>query len=298
MLQRKRRKGFWWYSWLLVLLVGGGIGGGWYLGDQRWQEGPKDYRSTALLKADIREPYLAGVSPDQPRGVLSATQLEAQRVVRGVETLRPVMRELRLTDRWVVTEGEALRMLAESVDVDLSEGEFKIVTVRPDPAEAAEIANAVAARAALALRESDQAQREAAAQRLEEELDRERLPLRRALATATEALKAEGIPIAVTEETDLSTYMELAPVLDAQVEIESAKERLREREQKQVEERRHWQKDMEVPEVTVQAVPAVKFSGPERTPFQQQGMLYGGTIGLGLGLLLMFVFWKLFTPKR
>ncbi len=299
MLKRKRRKGFWWYSWILILLAIGGTVGGYFYANQVWEKGPKEYRSVAILEADIRKPFAQGKMLSDTEGVNNSSQTEAKRILNGLGTLRPVLRELNLANTWVLDDSEALKILSESVDVDISQkDEISITVTRDSPQEAADIANAISRQALTSLAEMDERKRTEAAERLDEKISEARKPVLAALAKAAAAMKANGLPLEPTLETNLRPFFEITEVLEASVELEDAKDDLEDVQQSQSNERSFWDTALNEIKVVQEAVAPARFSGPDKQPIQKEFALWGLTLGLLLGLILMLLLWKLFSPKR
>ncbi len=298
MLKRKRRKGFWWYSWILVLLAIGGTVGGYFYGNQQWESGPKQYRTTAIMEAEIRKPYTqqnAAVSP----GRSHENQSEALRVLRGKETLLPVMRALQLSNRWGLGDSEALQVLLESVDTELGKGnEILIIGTGSSPEEAAELANATVAQGMENLKLLADRKKSEGLDVLQKKLDRAYEPIQRALDEATLAFEENRLPLVPTEDTDLTPYMEIEAVLKAKVDLDTSKERYNEVRLLQREQRLYWERALSEPRVVQEAMAPSKISGPPKEPLLKQWALLGLTAGLILGLLLMLIFWKLFSAKK
>ena len=304
MLHRKRRKGFWWYSWLLVLTIGGGVVGGYYGGLKMWEAAPKDYEATAVMRVEIRPVFtptgaveLAAEEGLDLGGDNSVNELEALRYAQGSESLKPTIRELDLAAKWGLTESETLAELANSVDAELEVPEITISVIRSDPEEAALLANTVAKNAVDSLKRFDESLHTTAMKRLDAELAVVRGPVNLALEEAATALREAKVPITPTIDTDLQPYMEIPEVLNAAVDLTSAKERLEQVQRDQKKERIFFARPMASPEIIKEATPPAKHVGPPTEPFTQQGMLMGSIAGILGGLLLMFIFWKLFTPK-
>lgn len=303
MLHRKRRKGFWWYSWLLVLTIGGGVVGGYFGGLKMWEDAPKDYRASAVLRVEVRPVFnAAGVEQigdvSVVRGELSVNELEALRYAEGSESLKPTMRELDLAAKWALTEAETLAELANSVDAEMEGSEVKILVTRSDPAEAAQLANAIASNAVESIKRFDETLHLEAMTRLDGELALAREPVTLAVQEASNALREAKIPITVTVDTDLQPYMEIPEVLEAQVDLEAAKEQFEQVQRDQKSERIFFTRPMASPEIVKEATPPAKHVGPPTEPFTQQGMLVGASAGILGGLLLMFLCWKIFSPRR
>jgi len=277
MLKRKRRKGFWWYSWILVLLTIGGAVGGYFWGEKKWEKADKEYRSTAILDVPVRE--LFGVSSsDGATGAESVNRNNALKSIRGVKTLKEVMRSLNLTSRWVVAEEECLKILTQSVSAEFGDGnEVNLTVTRNSPKEAEELVNAVADQALEAVGLFDTQKKEKGLELLDEELERAREPIDRALASAASALEANKLPIVPNVDTDLSPYMEIKEILDAKVDLDAAKEDYRQAELAQLKKRSYWDRSLAAPKVIQKGVAPATFSGPEKKPFHNEGTLQGFT---------------------
>ncbi len=298
MLNRKKRKGFWWYSWILILLAIGGVVGGYYYGNQEWEKGAKEYRAKAIVQADIRKRFLQGKAIAGVESSTDPNRSEAKKILQGVGTLRPVMQVLNLTNRWTLSDAEALKRLSGGVDVQISDKDEVVIRVTSSaPKEAAEIANAVAAQATESLNVLDEKKKTEALNLLEAEIAEARKPVILALEVVKIALDSNGLPIIPTEDTDLRPYLEIEDVLTASVDLDLAKENLKQIQKEQTRERLHWSAKMRAPQVVQEAVPPASFSGPDKAPIQKKFALYGLSAGLLLGLTLMFLLWKLFTPK-
>jgi len=253
----------------------------------------------AVLKADIRRPFERGKEIEVAAGVRHSNQSEAKRELQGLKTMTPVMRVLNLNNRWTLNDAETLKLLSNSVDVEVAANdEITIKVVRDSAQEAAEIANAVAAQATESLTLLDERKKEKSARALDKILTKEREPIDRALEDAAAAFRANDLEIVPTAETDLSPYMEIPEILGARVDLDAALENFENEERKQKDERLYWERALIPTSVVQPAVAPANFSGPDKGPIQREYALYGVTAGLILGLLLMFILWKLFSPKR
>ena len=116
-----------------------------------------------------------------------------------------------------------------------------------------------------------------------------------ARAKIKSALAENNIPIDPQPGMKIDEiYTVLPKVHDAMVEWDLAQRNLVERQSDQVQYTNYWKKSVRPSLVSENAVPALSFIGPELQPFQVEWSLYGLTLGLVVGSLLMLVCWKLF----
>ncbi|MDB4544616.1 hypothetical protein N9Z83_01595, partial [Akkermansiaceae bacterium] len=160
--------------------------------------------------------------------------------------------------------------------------------IRPDPAESAELANAIAKRVPEVIKNLDEFNKAEGLERLKLEAE----PYIKTEQDAKDALKKALADMKVNLEIepgiDLNIYMTVPAVAEAKEYWDTVRET-----KIAFEFERYWQKITKPSLVTTKATPAPYFTGPEVQPFQMQFGLYGLTLGLFVGILLMAVCWKL-----
>ncbi len=267
------------------------------LGKKNWENAPKDYLSMAVLKVDIREPYAVEGAPSTALGALSPNESEIMRRLESDQGLAPIVANLDLTKRWEMGTPDATLELNQSVDLDLDPetDELTVTVKRHDPKEAAEIASAVVNEIPNRIRVIDQLDREAAGKRLDDELQ----PFLDAETEARTALKsalaANGIPIDPKPGQDLGAYNLIDEVVAAKIDWDHAIDVLRGARNDQFKLASHWKKKLRPSFVVEKPLVPKSFVGPKVEPFQQEGALYGMTLGLVLGALASLLCWKLFS---
>ena len=295
MKRRRGRRSFWWWSWLLLLTALGGTIGGAYYGKLEWEKADKDYPASAVVNVDIRAPFKGNNLEENPTGMANVNEAQVMKEIESHDALSKVAANLNLTQKWALGLDEVIAALRSSLDLHLDQEEKKmeVAIVRPEPNEAAEIANAIAKIVPDVIKALDTANKSAGLERLKLEAD----PYNKTESEARQALKKALADIKVNLEIrpgmDLNIYMTVPAVAEAKEYWDTVRETKIAFDISQGEYERYWQKLLKPSFVTTQATPAPTFSGPEMQPFQVQFGVYGLTLGLFGGILLMAIFWKL-----
>jgi len=296
MKRRRGRRSFWWWSWLLLITAAGGTFGGAFFGKKVWEKAEKEYPSTAVVKVGIRPPFQGKQYDDVPTGVANVNEAAVMAKMESHDGLSAIAAELDLMQRWGLGLDEVIAALRSSLDLDLNqkENELNVTVVRPNPEEAAELANVIAKKFPEIIKEFDKTNKAEGLERLKLEAapyaeaeEEARLMVKKALADIK--VKLDPRP-----GVDLGIYMSVPAVLDAKLGWESASEARVAFLKGQIEYESYWNKPTKPSLVSTKATPAPTFSGPELQPFQIQFGLYGLTLGLFAGILLMGILWKLF----
>lgn len=297
MKKRRGRRSFWWWSWLLLLVAGGFTAAGFYIGQKKWENAPKDYQATALVSFHVRAPFVGlGVAATTPSGFATSNELAVMREIRSDEALADFISEMDLAEKWGLGSQEAIEALRPAIQLDLDKTtqQLAIVVTRPDPQEASDLANAIASNVSTTIQAADEKAKAESNEALEVELE----PFREAeVASRTalrEALAERQIKIDPASGVDLGPYLFIPEVMSAKIEWDSAREVLGSTQQGQSQYLNYWARAVKPSVVTLRAEPPAGFVGPEVKPFQVEWSLYGLTIGLALGMLLSFACWKLF----
>lgn len=272
--------------------------GGFLYGKKRWEEAPKDYQSVATISFHVRDPFVVpGKSAEVTSSRLAdVNEAEVLRETESDAALAPIITKYDLTKKWELGTEDALSELRTSLELELDreKDELYAIVIRHDPAEAAELANAIAEGIIPRIKELDEKRR---AEGLGKQ-DQEMQPFRDAETEARDALQkvldAKEIKIKVTPNVDLGDYLFDEDILVAKLEWDSAVENVSSALRGQVSYTNYWKKAVRPSLVKEKAVPAPSFIGPELQPFQVEWSLFGMTGGLVLGSLLMLVCWKLF----
>ena len=298
MKRRRGRRGFWWWSWLLALVTIGGVVGGYFYGNKKWEDGPKDYQSWAKVSLHIRPPFVAsGAQRNDSSSRLDNLNEEAVlRDIRSDEALSQVISDLSLTQVWEMGTDDALTELRSSVNVEYErlEKSMAIIVSRHDPNEAALIVNTIADGVAERVKVVDQKQKLAGAKILSQELAPYIQDEIQAKTALRDAFTDKGVTIDPKPGMDISIYLLDRKILEAHLEWQTSLENLQGVRSSQGAFESHWKRDMRPTIVTEKGVPPPSFVGPEKEPIQIQWALYGLTLGLVLGSLLSLLCWKLF----
>lgn len=296
MKRRRGRRGFWWWSWLLALITIGTTVGGFYYGEKRWEEAPKDYVAVAVLNVNIRKPFEASGVEVAETGLLNDSETKTLEGIQSKEGLSPICESLNLAERWEMNLDESVSELRASVDLELDNDtkELSVLVTRHEPEEAAEIANAIARSIPGRIKASDETMIEKETSKLQEEMkpylkeiEDARLELKRAFA-------ANGIPIDPQPGLDVSLYNHIPAVVSANLAWVEAREFHEVAVKGQREVSVYLKRKIKPSFVKAPAIPPTTISGPELKPFQVQTSLYGLTVGLLSGSILMVILWKLF----
>ena len=296
MKRRRGRRSFWWWSWLLLVTAVGGTLGGAMWGKKQWEEADKDYPSIAGVKVDIRAPFKGKKQKQSPTGLANLNEAQVMQEIESHDNLSQFATELDLTQKWGLGLEEAVSELRASVDLDLNQRkqELSVQVVRPNPDEAAELANAIAKKVPEVIKTLDESNKAEGLKRLKLEIEPYHKAEEEARLTLKKALADIKVKLDPKPGIDLGIYMEVPAILDAKVEWDSAREASLKFATGQREFEQHWQRKLSPSVVTTPAIPALNFTGPEVQPFQVQFGLYGLTLGLFGGIILMAICWKLF----
>jgi hypothetical protein len=292
MKKRRGRRGFWWWSWLLIALTIGGIVGGFFYGKKKWDEAPKEYLAYAALSFHVRDAFMSAGST----GLVDANESEVLRNVKSEESLRGIALNLDFANQWGVNQDEAVIRLRRGLDLDLDQATDQLtVSARlNDSQDAADFANAVAAEIPNLIKRLDEKNKK----EVMEQFSKEAQPLvdkeLTAKAMLKDSLAAKGVKLEPGPGVDLGDYLYIPEVLDAKLEWDSSSEALKVMYEDQAKYRNYWSKSVRPSFVMAKAIAPPSFVGPNLQPFQTRWSVYGMTLGLIAGSLLMLICWKLF----
>ncbi|YCM45372.1 hypothetical protein V2O64_04965 [Verrucomicrobiaceae bacterium 227] len=296
MKRRRGRRGFWWWSWLLALITIGTTVGGYFYGKKRWEDAPKDYVAVAVVSVDIRKPFAVLGVEVAATGLLNENESRMVREIESSEGLKPIVESLGLAKKWAMSVDEATTHLRSSIDLNLDSGskELSVVVTRHDPEESAEIANAVARAVPGRIEAADEKMVEAESAKLKAEIQPYIKDVEESRLALKAAFEANNIPIDPREGLDVGPYNQIPAVVSANLAWVEALDFHRVAVKGQSEISSYLDRGIKPSFVKEAAVPPTRISGPALEPFQLQTGLYGLTLGLLVGSLLMFIFWKLF----
>lgn len=268
------------------------------MGKKEWEEAPKEFQTTAKLTFHTRSPFVASQSGVQASSNSVANENESQvlREVLSDEILGEIVTKLDLAKKWGMAPAEVIMQLRSGVELDLTKerAELNVQVTLYDPAEAAEVANAIAEAVPGLIKVLDERNKVEGFKGLEMEVQ----PLVdeefAALSRLKERLKENGITIEPGPGVDLGDYLFIREVLDAKVEWDAAREILASMSKGQAEYRNYWGRSVKPSFIAARAEPPGGFVGPAVEPFQIRWSVYGMTAGMMLGSILMLIFWKLF----
>ncbi|MDB4687260.1 hypothetical protein OAE92_00580 [Akkermansiaceae bacterium] len=296
MKRRRGRRSFWWWSWLLFLTALGGTLGGAFYGKQEWEKADKEYPASAIVKTAIRAPFKGNNLKESPTGITNVNESQVIKEIESHAALSKIVADLNLTQKWALGLDDVIATLRSSLDVNLDQQDkmMEVAIVRPDPNEAAEIATAIAKLIPDVIKALDASNKSAGLERLKLEAE----PYNQTEGDARQALKQALLNIKVNLEPtpgmDLNIYMTVPAVAEAKEYWDTVRETKIAFDISQGEYSRYWQKPLKPSFVSSPAMPAPNFTGPEMKPFQVQFGLYGLTLGLFGGIVLMTICWKLF----
>ena len=296
MKRRRGRRSFWWWSWLLFLMAIGGTLGGAFYGRQEWERADKEYPAFAIVKTYIRAPFKGSNLKESPTGIANANESQLMKEIESRSALSKIAADLNLIQKWGLGIDEVIVALRSSLDLNLDQKDklMEVAIVRPDPNEAAEIATAIAKMVPDVIKTLDASNKSAGLERLKLEAK----PYNQTEAEARQALKQALLNIKVNLEPtpgmDLNIYMTVPAVAEAKEYWDTVRDTKIAFDISQGEYTRYWQKPLKPSFVSSPATPAPNFTGPEIQPFQVQFGLYGLTLGLFGGIVLMAICWKLF----
>ena len=298
MKKRRGRRGFWWWSWLLIALTIGGVVGGFFLWEKEVGRGPKEYVAYATLSFHVRDVFVSSQNEIQAgsTGVADANQSEVLRNVKLEESLKGIALNLDFADQWGMTQNEAVIRLRGGLDLDLDQvtDQLTVGARLNDSQDTADFANAVATEIPNLIKRLDEKKKKEATDQFSPDLQ----PLVDENLTAKEKLKeslaAKGVKLEPGPGVDLGDYLYIPEVLDAKLEWDSTSDALRAIYDSQSEYRNYWSKVVSPSFVMAKATAPPSFVGPNLQPFQARWSVYGMTVGLVVGSLLMLICWKLF----
>ncbi|MDB4265333.1 hypothetical protein N9891_01205 [bacterium] len=297
MKRRRGRRGFWWWSWLLALITIGGVVGGFFYGQKRWEEAPKDYISWATASVHIRPPFkVKGATADDANRLEDLSEEALLRDLKSEEVMEGIVADLDLSQRWALGTADAVADLRSSIDLDYDRlaNTLDVIVTRHEPKEAAEIANLLAGGVGARIKVVDEQQKLEAAEQQKVELQPfvdEEVRTRTALKNA---FKKKGITFDPKPGLDVSVYLLDPDLKIAYIEWDTTLQNLNGVKVDQGDFERHWGRSIRPTIVTEKAFAPPSFSGPAVEPFQMQWSLYGLTLGLVCGSLLSLICWKLF----
>jgi hypothetical protein len=277
--------------------VGGTLGGAFY-GKQEWEKADKEYPAYAIVKTDIRAPFKGNNLKESPTGIANINESQVMKEIESHAALSKIahQEDLDLIQEWGLGLDDVITTLRSSLDVNLNQRDkmMEVAIVRPNPDEAAKIANAIAEMVPDLIKALDASNKSAGLERLKLEAE----PYNQTEADARQALKQALLNIKVNLEPtpgiDLNIYMTVPAVAEAKEYWDTVRETKIAFDISQGEYGRYWQKPLKDSSVSRRATPAPNFTGPEVQPFQVQFGLYGLTLGLFGGIILMAICWKLF----
>ena len=280
---------------MFLVAIGGTLGGVFY-GRQEWDKADKEYPAFASVKTDIRAPFKGNNLKESPTGIANANESQLMKEIESRSALSKIAADLNLPQKWALGLDEVIAALRSSLDLNLDQKDslMEVAIVRPDPNEAAEIATAIAKMIPDVIKALDTSNKSAGLERLKLEAE----PYNQTEADARQALKQALLDIKVNLEPtpgmDLNIYMTVPAVAEAKEYWDTVRETKIAFDLSQGEYTRYWQKPLKPSFVSSPATPAPNFTGPEIQPFQVQFGLYGLTLGLFGGIVLMAICWKLF----
>ena len=282
----------------MVLLTLGTTVGGFFYGKKKWEEAPKDYVSSAIVSFHVRNIFVSSERGIQSSSavVADANQTEVLRQAQSESFLKTVAAKVDLAKRWGVSPAEVVAVLqsALELDLDIPSDQLQVTANLNEPQDAADVANAVAEELPGLVERIDEENRENGMEQLV--LDSQ--PFIDDVTEAKERLKAalaaKNINIEPGPGVDLGDYLFIEEVRDGKLEWETAKESLEVFYGTQREYRNYWSKRVKPSMVTQQAVAPATFVGPPLRPYEARWSVYGMTVGLISGTVLMLICWKLF----
>lgn len=298
MKKRRGRRGFWWWSWLLIVLTIGGVVGGFFYGKKKWDEAPKEYVAYATLSFHVRDVFVSSQNEFQAGAteVADANQSEVLRNVKLEESLKGIALNLDFANQWGMTQNEVVIRLRGGLDLDLDQvtNQLTVEARLNDSQDAADFANAVAAEIPNLIKRLDEKKKKEAMDQFSQDsqpLVDENLNAKEKLK---ESLAAKGVKLEPGPGVDLGDFLYIPEVLDAKLEWDSTSDALKALYDSQSEYRNYWSKLVSPSFVMAEATPPPSFVGPNLQPFQARWSVYGMTMGLVVGSLLMLICWKLF----
>ena len=298
MKKRRGRRGFWWWSWLLIVLTIGGVVGGFFYGKKKWDEAPKEYVAYATLSFHVRDVFVSSQNEFQAGAteVADANQSEVLRNVKLEESLKGIALNLDFAKQWGMTQNEVVIRLRGGLDLDLDQvtNQLTVEARLNDSQDAADFANAVAAEIPNLIKRLDEKKKKEAMDQFSQDsqpLVDENLNAKEKLK---ESLAAKGVKLEPGPGVDLGDFLYIPEVLDAKLEWDSTSDALKALYDSQSEYRNYWSKLVSPSFVMAEATPPPSFVGPNLQPFQARWSVYGMTMGLVVGSLLMLICWKLF----
>lgn len=297
MKKRRGRRSFWWWSWLLVLSTVGGVVGGYIYGEKVWEKSPKDYVSSATLTFYARPPFVArGLQAQSDTSpIADANETAVMQDAFSIDSLQNVITELELSQKWGMSTEEVMAFLRDQVELVLQRNkrELYVVATLPDPTDSALVANAFANSIPDRIKLVDDRLKALS----EKKLESERVPYVTAENEAREELQEllaeKDYRVPLEPGVDLGAYLFDENIRDTHLRWETEQENYKDIVKDQSEYSKYWKRPVKPTFVTQKAMAPVTFSGPEVKPFQTEWALYGLTVGLLAGILLMAIFWKI-----
>lgn len=297
MQRRKTKKGFWWWSWLLIIFIAGGTVGGWFVGQKLWDIAPKEYRSTAKLRAYILPAFLGSGGNMAPSSQRDSSEMKVLRDFESVEFLTILAQDLKLGDRWGVSQPETIKELRNSILLDLNKEKELFITIQRDnPEEAAEIVNYMAPLAIERLEYLNGQLSKTGLAGIEAQLALFNQAVSDSHSDYVSLLRANGVDIVPEPGMNLNVYNEFGEdVLRAQVTWAEAVDDLKEERKDFGLETSHWKRKILPSSVLMNGEVPMKIHGPKVEPYHTRGAIGGLSLGILFGLLAMLMCWKLFS---
>ena len=300
MQRRKTRKGFWWWSWLLVIFIAGGTAGGWFVGETLWEKAPKQYRSTAKLRAYVIPDYLGSGTVRGFEGERHSTAAKVLQDLESVEFLTSFAQDdvMALEQRWGIPLAAVIKELRESIILDYRKNNELFITVeRTTPEEAEEIANYLSVLAVERLEFLNRKLRDIGMEGVNAQLQVYTQAVSDSHSEYSAIIRAKsGLNIDPKPGMDLNTYNTYGEeVINAQVNWQEALDDLKEAEREFYPETSHWKQKVLPSSVLEAAELPIDIYGPQLEPYHTRGAIGGLSLGICLGLLAMLMCWKLFS---
>ena len=267
------------------------------MGQKLWDIAPKEYHSTATLRANLLKTY-EGKGNNAPEiGIRNPAETATLRDLESVEFLSVLADEMELEKEWGMQQSEVIVRLRDAIRLEFGENSELYITINlSDPIESHTIVKAMAPLAVERIEFLNEQLRKAGQNAVEERLH----PFKQAVSDARtdfiSLLRAYGVTDTPVIEMDLSVYNNIsADVLPAGLKWEDADRDLKVFQAEVKPEVMHWMKTLLPTSILQEGELPTEISGPDLEPFQSRGMLVGLSLGLILGLLAQFIFWKLFS---
>jgi len=277
----------------LALITIGTTVGGFFYGKKRWEDTPKEYVAVSVISVDIRKPFAALGIEKPETGLLNENEDRTLGKIESDEGLKSIIDDLDLTKRWTMSVDEVALELRSSIDLNLNKKELSVTVTRHEPAESAEIANAVARGIPDRIKTEDDERIGLETSKLKEEIQPYLKEVEDSRLALKAAFAANNIPIDPRPGLDVGPYNQIPAVVNANLVWTETQEFYQVAVKGQSEISNYLERGIKPSFVKAAAVPPTVIAGPALEPFQVQTALYGMTLGLLVGSLLMFVLWKL-----